>query len=146
MLLALAPLGACRSAEAVPEPAPAPILAFRAELAPDDPNWKSAETIVVNGEELRLGPARSFTITEASRTADDLGYPALAFEIAAPEQSAFTSWTASLVDRRMACLVDWKPVSAPFVRSALPGRGIIRGSWTEAEVDDLVRRLRASAP
>ena len=82
---------------------------------------------------------------EARAIADRFGYPALRFEIREVQKNVFESWTASLVGRELAILVDGEIVTMPRVVSPLPGEGIIEFGAkhkSAAEVRALADRIR----
>jgi preprotein translocase subunit SecD len=117
-----------------------PILQF-AEVA--DPGEEGSAT--ENGD-LRLGALKTFELKTVDVGSDSLGRPALKFEIVDSQQDEFHRWTGSLVGRRLAVLVDGKVLTAPTVRSALPGGGIVESGatpWTMEKVRALVDRIRS---
>jgi len=77
------------------------------------------------GFDLELGPRRVFDMVAMKPTADDIGYPALHFEVAKEQREDFRLWTASHVGKHLAIFVDNRLVVAPIIQSALPGSGII---------------------
>ena len=145
-LLAIAGLGlsSCQSpssAPQTPEPRSA-ILEFAVEAAPGEhvPVMRHE----FNGAWLELGPKRAFRIVDARPTNDDLGYPALEFEIASDQAEEFRAWTAAHLDLKLAIFVDGRVVAAPVLASALPGSGLLTfgaSPWTEEQVRDLAERL-----
>jgi len=125
----------------VPQPAPA-ILEFAVEPAPGED--VPVTRYEFNGASLELGPKRAVRIVAARPTADDLGYPALEFEIASDQAEEFRSWTAAHLGRQLAIFVDGRIVTAPVLASALPGAGLLSfgaNPWTEEQVRDLAKRL-----
>jgi preprotein translocase subunit SecD len=97
---------------------------------------------------VRLKKPRTFTIKTARPDSDANGYPAVWFEVADSEKEMFRRWTAELVDRHLAILVDGKVVTVPKVNSALPGAGIIdfgASHKSEEEVRDIAARIRGES-
>lgn len=128
----------------VPKPAPA-TLEFAVEPAPGEVETLASHEF--NGASLELGPKRSFRIVAARPATDDLGYPALEFEVARDQTEEFRAWTAAHVGFRLAIFVDGRIVTAPVLTSALPGGGLLTFGatpWTEEQVRDLAARLASS--
>lgn len=130
-------------AAVTPGPGAQPILQFAAVA---EPGGEPAVAEYEHGnEKLRLGKLRIFEIRDAGLSSDAMGWPALSFEIADRQREEFRRWTESLVDHRMAMLIDGKVVSAPTVKSALSGGGIVEFDGkhlTEDEVRKLADRIR----
>jgi hypothetical protein len=86
-------------------------------------------------------------VAEWKESFDALGFPALAFTIRKERAADFAAWTASLVGRRMAIVLDRRSVlSLATVRSSLPGEGILASSgraFRAEEVRALLAVLRA---
>lgn len=77
---------------------------------------------------------------------DGLGNPAIHFELVEARQGEFGDFTESLTGRQLAIVVSGRVMTAPRVRSRLPGSGIIEGGakgFTRAEVQELVALLRS---
>jgi hypothetical protein len=123
-----------------------PILQFAAVVEPGE---EPPGTEYQHGnEKLSLGDLRTFQIKDASLGSSAMGWPALRFEIADKQREEFSQWTASLVDRRMAVLLDGKVLWTPKVHSKLSGSGIVEFGeehWTEDDVRKLAARLCAHA-
>ena len=134
--------GACgKPAPSAGHPHP---MEFAAVLEANDPNWATTPEVELHGEQLRLGPVRSFAVASYSLTRDELGHAAIAFDLAESEKAAFTSWTGSLVDRRLAFFVDGTLTYAPTIKSALPGRGIAKVGLPDEECQKLLQHLQGS--
>lgn len=119
------PSGEARAAEAVR-------LEFRAEVQVPE-----GETFHAGERELRLGEARTFDVESAHTTEDPRGAPAIELVLADPQ--AFRTWTAGLVGKRMAVLLDGEVLLAPTVAEALPGELLLTHpemGWTP---DDAAR-------
>jgi preprotein translocase subunit SecD len=76
-------------------------------------------------------------------TTGNLSCPAVGFELTAERTSPFGDFTGKFVKRRMAVVIDSEVRSAPTLNSRLVGSAIIEGKLTDAEVKDLVTRIRA---
>jgi hypothetical protein len=120
-----------------------------AEVANPGETKGVTEYATKEGSKLGLRAPRAFPIKSVRRTTDGLGYPAIEFEIDGPQQEAFRTWTAGLIGRRLAILVDGNLLTAPMVKSALPGHGVIESGakpWTDEEVDSIVARIQGVPP
>jgi SecD/SecF fusion protein len=78
-------------------------------------------------------------------TRDDLGYPAVGFEIRPERTEDFADFTGDNVNRRMAIVLNDEVRSAPTLNSRLVGSGIIEGRFKETEVKSLVNVLRSGS-
>ena len=79
-------------------------------------------------------------------TQDNLGYPALGFEIRKDRREAFGRFTEGLTRQRMAIVLDGVVITAPNIESALYGTSLISGGihgFTEDELRDLLVALRS---
>jgi hypothetical protein len=111
--------------------APAKEIRFDPLLLPD-PRW-------------RFTQADLDTVGFAS---DSLGRPAIAFEMAKSRRQEFGDFTESLIGKQMAIVISGQILTAPIVKSRLPGSGIIEGGpggFTLAEVRQIVSTLRSGA-
>jgi len=93
-------------------------------------------------EELRVGPAHMFGLQEASASADERGFPAIAFKVTDDDTESFTQLTADHIGDRMAIVVDGQVISVATVQAPLPGSAIISGRFTPEYAGDIVSRLR----
>jgi SecD/SecF fusion protein len=79
------------------------------------------------------------------QSVDDLGLPAVGFEMNGPRQSEFGDFTEEHENKLMAIVINDEIVSMPNIEEKLPGRGIIRGQFTSREVQDLIQVLRSGS-
>jgi SecD/SecF fusion protein len=90
-------------------------------------------------------------LRRAYSTRDENARPAVGFEFNTRGASLFSTLTGNNLPmedgfrRRLAILLDDKIHSAPSIESRIQGRGIIHGSFTDAEVEELVNVLNAGA-
>lgn len=78
--------------------------------------------------------------------ADNLGYPAVGFELRPERKDDFTEMTGEHVHDSMALVLDGKCLTFATIQTPLPGGGIIQGGidgFTTSEVMRMVRLLRA---
>jgi predicted SprT family Zn-dependent metalloprotease len=69
----------------------------------------------------------------------------IAFSIVDSQTQEFSDFTASMVGRKMAIIVDGKLIAAPIVNDRLPGKGIISGGsqgWSAEEADSLIAQIQ----
>ncbi|MEW6338668.1 MAG: protein translocase subunit SecD [Acidobacteriota bacterium] len=90
---------------------------------------------VVTGRDLR----------NARRSQDQYGQPAVSFSLNPEGARKFGSYTGSHVGDRMAIVLDNKVHSAPVIRSQITDSGIIEGSFSIQQAEDLGLVLRAGA-
>ncbi|MEW6072037.1 MAG: hypothetical protein AB1726_05490 [Planctomycetota bacterium] len=110
---------------------------------PPEPNAAEVDRAVFLCRPLVL--CDSFTAGDFARvtpTVDVMGFPAVAFELEEARKGDFLAFTERNVGRFLAIVIEGRLVdSAPRIEEPLPGGGIIRGQFTRAEVDELVRTL-----
>lgn len=90
---------------------------------------------VVTGRDLR----------NARRSQDEYGQPAVHFSLNPDGARKFESYTRAHVGERMAIVLDNRVRSAPVIRSAISDSGIIQGTFTVQQAEDLGLVLRAGA-
>jgi SecD/SecF fusion protein len=84
-------------------------------------------------------------LSSVYKTSDDLGTPAVGFEFVPGSVNAFTKFTTEYKGLEMAILLNGEVVTAPTIEDVLPGRGIIRGRFTDQEVQEMVTVLRSGS-
>ncbi|GIX15007.1 MAG: protein translocase subunit SecD [Paracoccaceae bacterium] len=106
-------------------------------LPSEDGGWYVVERrAVVGGEEL----------VDAQPSFDQDGRPAVSFRFNAVGARKFGDYTAANVGKLFAIVLDGKIISAPQIRSHIPGgSGIITGRFTVEETARLAVLLRAGA-
>ena len=129
---------ACPSTPAPPT-SPTPTLELRVVAT-------GGTAYVHSGETLHLGPPTTFHVSRAYETSNALGLPALGFEIAPEERDAFTAYTETLVDERVALLVAGEVLSVPRIVAPVPGTGIIDSGGEGFEPGDLERWVHLLQP
>lgn len=77
------------------------------------------------------------------RTDDVIGRPAIGFAMDEPGTAALEALTEPHLGRQLAVMVDDKVLTAPTLRTKLTHTGLITGSFTPEEFDELVRGLGA---
>ncbi len=130
---------------------------FVDETAPIDGSRVPAGSELLSSDELDpLGNPRRYVIkkrimvggdslTDAAATFQD-GQPVVSFTFDGVGAKRFADATRQNVGRAFAIVLDDTVISAPVIREPiLGGRGIISGSFTSQEVQDLALLLRAGA-
>jgi preprotein translocase subunit SecD len=107
------------------------------------------DTQVQQGQQIPPGLEALFTGREldaAGPSTDELGRPAVEFFLKPEGARLFSEWTSANVGRQFAIVLDDNVVSAPVVETAITGgRGIISGTFTTAEMTNLVTVLKYGA-
>ena len=84
-------------------------------------------------------------LERVSKSQDSVGMPAVSFEMTASSKGPFTNFTKEYKGHEMAILLNNEIATAPTIEDVLPGSGIIKGRFTDQEVDELVRVLRSGS-
>ena len=84
-------------------------------------------------------------VARAYATQDQMGLPAVGFEMRAGRRGDFGRFTGANEKRVMAIALNNQVESAPEIDERLPGRGIIRGRFSQSEVNDLVTVIRSGS-
>jgi preprotein translocase subunit SecD len=98
--------------------------------------WPLQKISVITGNDLE----------DAQRTSDQFAQAAVSFRLKPAAGQRFTQLTRENVGRQMAILLDEEVISAPRIDSEIPGgSGIITGSFTSQDAEDLAFKLRSGA-
>lgn len=84
----------------------------------------------------------AFDLEELYRTQDRIGDPAIGFHFGRKRSADFYTFTESIQNRQLAFVVGGEVLSAPTIAEAIPGQGIIAGSFTELDVKTYFEALR----
>jgi len=90
---------------------------------------------IVTGRELRT----------ARRSQDEFGQPNVRFDLVPSAADKFGAYTESHIGTAMAIVLDGNIKSAPVIRARITDSGVIEGSYTIEEAEDLALVLRAGA-
>ncbi len=90
---------------------------------------------IITGRELR----------SARRSQDQYGQPAVSFSLVAAAADKFSTFTGGHIGSHMAIVLDHRVMSAPVIQGQISDEGIIQGSFTVQEAEDLALVLRAGA-
>jgi hypothetical protein len=72
---------------------------------------------------------------------DDMGRSAIGFQIDRDGADRFYDLTSANIDRAVAIIIEGKVVSAPHIATAIRSHGMIAGSFTAEQIDDMARAL-----
>ncbi len=97
--------------------------------------WHLEKKRVITGRDLKT----------ARRTSGQFNEPQVAFILTSEGGKKFGDVTGANVGRDLAIVLDNRVVSAPRINSRITDSGIIEGSFTVQEVEDLVTVLRSGA-
>ncbi len=122
---------------------PRAVVEFALVVDPKQPAVAGTRAIDYRGQSYSLEPARTFAIQSASVSQDNLGWPAVSFELTDEAKPEFKRWTGEHVHRGLAVLVDGKIMTIATLQSALPGSGVISlGEHTsEKDARELAERM-----
>ena len=81
-------------------------------------------------------------IKSAWKDRDNFGRPTIHFELDSAHSDQFAKLTEDNVGRQLAVVLDGELQTAPFIKSALVGGGVIEGDYTEEEATTLVNVLQ----
>lgn len=85
-------------------------------------------------------------LREASVITDQLGQPAISFELSPAGADIFADFTSNNIGRYLAIVLDGEVISAPVISGAIPtGSGVIEGNFTFEEANALAVQLRYGA-
>ncbi|MBL8738443.1 MAG: protein translocase subunit SecD [Planctomycetes bacterium] len=73
------------------------------------------------------------------------GGQAVAYAVQPNKMQAYADWSGRFVNKHSAIVLNGIVKSAPVFQGRIPGRGIISGGFTKAEVEDLVKVLRTGS-
>jgi SecD/SecF fusion protein len=91
---------------------------------------------------LRLTQAEgAWSVASANPTIDELGKPAIQFNMDVLGGSKLSDLTSPNIGRPMAILLDDQVYTAPYLQSRIANSGRITGQFTAAEIDYVVRVL-----
>ncbi len=142
-----------RLVQAGPADSRASLLAALGGVLPPDTEILESVPETVNGVDF---PASFYVVDEipviegrelknARLDQDSMGLPAVGFSLNANATAKFADFTGANIGRLLAIVLDDRIQSAPEIQSRIAGDGIIRGSYSMEEAEDLALVLRAGA-
>ncbi|MCH7557815.1 MAG: protein translocase subunit SecD [Planctomycetes bacterium] len=88
---------------------------------------------------------RPWKLERSNPTTDQMGRRAIGFTLDARGGKSFANITGENVGRPLCILLDGIAISAPNISERIRGRGIITGSFSQTEVEDMVNKLNAGS-
>jgi SecD/SecF fusion protein len=87
----------------------------------------------------------SWKLTRASATTDSLNKPAISFDFNEAGRTRFLTLTKANLEKALGILLDGTLYSAPNLNSAINGSGLITGSFSFKEANNLADTLKAGS-
>jgi len=88
---------------------------------------------------------RQWKLEKSNPATDEMGRRAIGFNLDARGESLFANITGNNIGKPLCILLDEIAISAPSISERIPGRGIISGSFTQTQVEDMVNKLNAGS-
>lgn len=88
---------------------------------------------------------KKWSVTAAYSSADQFGRPAVAFRLDAPGANAMGRLTGAHVNEPMAIVLDGQVYTVANISTQINGQGQITGSFSQTEIDYLLRVLAAGS-
>ena len=88
------------------------------------------------------GP-RAWKLKRAFPSTDEMGRWAIGFRLDEKGGRLFSNITGKNIDRPLCILLDGIAISAPSINERIGSSGIIKGNFTQTEVEDIVNKLNA---
>ncbi|TKJ35422.1 MAG: hypothetical protein CEE38_14700 [Planctomycetes bacterium B3_Pla] len=88
---------------------------------------------------------RRWKLEKANPSTDNMGRRAIGFLLDDKGGNRFGNITGNNLERPLCILLDGIAISAPNISDRIRRQGIIRGTFTEIEVDDMVNKLNAGS-
>jgi preprotein translocase subunit SecD len=107
----------------------------------NDPSQSGDEWYLVN----KVAAITGKDLKTARPSTDDLGRPDVSFNLTVDGAARFGRVTEENVGKQLAILLDGKIVSAPRIDNRITDSGVIRGSFTLEQANDLALILRSGA-
>jgi SecD/SecF fusion protein len=114
------------------------------------PGYKvmTSERTKPNGEKtfqkflVRRNPSMIGGISSAWKERDNFGAPQIGFKLDSAHSDQFYKITQANVGRQLAIVLDGELQTAPVIKTALSGQGVIEGDYSEDEANTLVNVLQ----
>jgi preprotein translocase subunit SecD len=91
----------------------------------------------------KVAPVTGQDLINARRSTDEWNNPAVAFTLNAEAGRRFYDFTSENLNKNLSIILDGKIQEVAVIRDRIPDRGIIHGTYTFEEADDLALILRA---
>jgi preprotein translocase subunit SecD len=89
--------------------------------------------------------SKDWSVAEAERGYDQNNRPVVSFTLDSTGSKLFGDLTGGNLKRQLAVILDGKLMTAPTLQSRIEGQGQISGDFSEADIDYIIRILRAGA-
>ena len=96
-------------------------------------------------DESMLSGGKEWKLIKARPTADQMGRRAIAFTHDAMAANLFYNMTKKNIGRSLCIILDDIAISAPNIESAIGANGIITGTFSQVEIDNMVNKLNAGS-
>lgn len=111
------------------------------EVLRGDPKRTQGGYYLVN----RVAPVTGKDLTDARRSTDEWNNPAVAFTLNADGAKRFYKFTSDNIGKPLSIVLDNKIQEVATIEDRISDRGIIRGSFTLEDAEDIALVLRAGA-
>jgi len=99
----------------------------------------------VNETMLHASDRGEWKLEKSYPTTDDMGRRAIGFLLDDRGGRLFSNVTGKNIDRPLCILLDGIAISAPNIESRIYKQGVITGSFSETQVEDMVNKLNAGS-
>jgi preprotein translocase subunit SecD len=110
-----------------------------AEIMRGDPERTQGGYYLVS----KVAPVTGKDLINARRSTDEMNLPAVLFTLNAEAGRRFYDFTSENLNKNLSIILDEKVQEVAVIRDRIPDRGIIHGTFTIEEADDLALILRA---
>ncbi len=110
-----------------------------AEILRGDPQRTEGGYYLVS----KVAPVTGKDLISARRSTDEMNLPAVSFTLNAEAGRRFYDFTSENLNKNLSIVLDGKIQEVAVIRDRIPDRGIIHGTYTIEEADDLALILRA---
>jgi len=110
-----------------------------AEILRGDPERTQGGYYLVS----KVAPVTGKDLINARRSTDEWNNPAVLFTLNAEAGRRFYQFTSDNLNKNLSIILDRKVQEVAIIRDRIPDRGIIHGTYTIEEADDLALILRA---
>jgi len=94
---------------------------------------------------LHIPSKKRWKLEKANPSTDNMGRRAIGFLLDEKGGELFGSLTGNNIDRPLCILLDTIAISAPSINERIRRQGIIAGSFTQTQVEDIVNKLNAGS-
>ncbi len=110
-----------------------------AEILRGDPQRTEGGYYLVS----KVAPVTGKDLINARRSTDEWGQPAVLFTLNAEAGRRFYDFTSENLKRSLSIILDGKIQEVAIIQDRIPDRGVIHGTYTIEEADDIALILRA---